>query len=128
MSELEALVDILVVKKLAQMLGVQTTSSSAQNQWYDAEEAYPMLGLKSADQLRVMVRNGTLRLKKRGLEDYEVRDVRSPDSQIPRYQFHIEKCDARLSLSPELRQPKKANKKINRIVDSYAVNKKLSKN
>ncbi|HYX15076.1 MAG TPA: hypothetical protein VE944_12060 [Nostoc sp.] len=96
---------------LAEMLGVSLRAQH-KNQWYDTEEAYPLLGLKSADQLREMVRNGTLRLKVKGREDYEVRDVRSPDSQIPRYQFHIEKCDTRLSLPPELRQPKKVNKKL----------------
>ncbi|MEH2201149.1 hypothetical protein [Nostoc sp.] len=105
-SELEAIVDRLVREKLAEMLGVQTTTK-AQNQWHDAEAAYPLLGLKSADQLREMVRNGNLRLKKRGLEEYEVRDLRSPNSQKPRYQFHIEKCEARLLERPEKRRGKK---------------------
>jgi hypothetical protein len=102
-SELEAIVDRLVREKLAEMLGV-SAPAKIQNQWHDTEEAYPLLGLKSADQLREMVRNGILRLKKTANVDYEVRDLRSPYSQVPRYQFHIENCVARLSLPPEKRQ------------------------
>ncbi|MEH1902502.1 MAG: hypothetical protein V7L04_14055 [Nostoc sp.] len=87
------------------MFGVDATTP--QSQWRDTEEAYFLLGLKSADKLREMVKDGTLRLKVKGREDHEVRDVRSPHSQIPRYQFHIEKCEARLSLPPENRLEKK---------------------
>ncbi|NDJ20925.1 hypothetical protein GS682_04555 [Nostoc sp. B(2019)] len=83
---------------LAEMLGVTTVP---QRQWYDTNPAYVHLDLDSAEQLREMVRNGTLRI------GHEVRDMRSPSSQIPRYQFHIEKCEARLSQPPEQRFIKK---------------------
>ncbi|MCC5641081.1 hypothetical protein LC593_35730 [Nostoc sp. CHAB 5844] len=88
-SQIEALVEKLVKKKLAEMLGVTATAPQTQRQWYDTDPAYCLLGFDSSEQMRVMVRDGTLRL------GHEVRDVRSPSSQIPRYQFHIEKCEAR---------------------------------
>jgi hypothetical protein len=102
-SQLKAIVEDIVKQTLAQMLGVNATAQS-QKQWYDTELAYLPLGLNSAEQLREMVRNGLLRI------GYEVRDVRSPSSQIPRYQFHIEKCEARLNAPPEKRQIKKDKK------------------
>ncbi|MEH1821510.1 MAG: hypothetical protein V7L31_20925 [Nostoc sp.] len=98
-SQIEALVEKLVKKKLAEMLGVNV--SQPQRQWYDTEDAYSILALNTTEQLREMVRSGLLRI------GYEVRDVRSPSSQIPRYQFHIEKCEARLLQSPEKRRSKK---------------------
>ncbi|WP_414755607.1 hypothetical protein [Anabaena sp. CCY 9910] len=88
-----------IKETLAEMLGVQPTQP--QRQWYDTDPAYSHLGLDSAEQLRTMVRDGTLRV------GVEVRDVRSPNSQIPRYQFHIEKCETRLLNPPEKRKVKK---------------------
>ncbi|MDZ8138207.1 MULTISPECIES: hypothetical protein [unclassified Nostoc] len=85
---------------LAEMLGVNATAQN-QRQWYDTDPAYSRLDLDSAEQLREMTRNETLRI------GIEVRDVRSPNSQLPRYQFHIEKCEARLLQRPEKRQGKK---------------------
>lgn len=102
-SQLKAIVEVMVKDTLAQILGVNV-AVQAQRQWYDTEQAYSLLGLNLPDQLRDMVRSGLLRI------GHEVRDVRSPDSQLPRYQFHIEKCEARLSLPPEQRQSKKAKK------------------
>ncbi|BBD69555.1 hypothetical protein NIES4072_31120 [Nostoc commune NIES-4072] len=102
-SQLKAIVEDMVKDTLAQMLGVNATAQPSR-QWYDTDPAYSLLGLNSDEQLRVMVRDGTLRL------GYEVRDVRSPNSQTPRYQFHLEKCEARLSLPPEKRQIKKDKK------------------
>jgi hypothetical protein len=99
-SQLKAIVEDIVKDTLAQMLGVNSTAQS-QKQWHDTELAYSLLGLNSVEQLREMVRNGLLRI------GHEVRDVRSPSSQIPRYQFHIEKCEARLLQSPEKRRGKK---------------------
>lgn len=89
-----------IKKILAEMLGVNQSADS-RRQWYDTEQAYSLLGLNSVKQLREMVRSGILRI------GHEVRDVRSPDSQIPRYQFHVERCDARLVLPPEKRQGRK---------------------
>ncbi|MEH1786538.1 MAG: hypothetical protein V7L23_13370 [Nostoc sp.] len=60
-SQIEALVEKLVKKKLAEMLGVNTTTQP-QRQWYDTEQAYSLLGLNLADQLRDMVRSGLLDL------------------------------------------------------------------
>lgn len=81
---------------LAEMLGVQSTPRP-QCQWQDTDPAFELLGLNSAEQLRNMVRDGLLRIGD------EVRDVRSPSSQIPRYQFHVERCETRLNLPPEKR-------------------------
>ncbi|MFN6572349.1 hypothetical protein [Dendronalium sp. ChiSLP03b] len=92
---------------LAEMLGLQATDPKSQRKWYDTEQAYSLLGLNSAEQLREMVRDGRLRLKEGQSQDFEVRDVRSPNSAIPRYQFHIEKCEARLAMPPEKRSHKK---------------------
>ncbi|MCC5636369.1 hypothetical protein LC593_10955 [Nostoc sp. CHAB 5844] len=97
-SQLDQIVEEKVKKILAQMLGVQSTTN---RQWYDTDPAYSLLGFDSAEQLRIMLRDGILRI------GHEVRDVRSPNSQIPRYQFHVEKCEARLNLPPEKRRIKK---------------------
>ncbi|MBW4480279.1 MAG: hypothetical protein KME54_26445 [Tolypothrix brevis GSE-NOS-MK-07-07A] len=85
---------------LAEMLGVNNVIQSSR-QWYDTELAYSLLGLNSVKQLREMVRSGTLRI------GHEVRDVRSPDSLVPRYQFHIEKCEQQLALPPEKREARR---------------------
>jgi hypothetical protein len=66
--------------------------------WCNADPGYIHLGLDSAEQLRIMVRTGVLRV------GIEVRDVRSRDSRLPRYQFHIAKCEARLLEPPAKRQ------------------------
>lgn len=105
-SQIREITKEIVKQVLAEMLGLNNTYTSAtlsnhQVQWHDTEVAYSLLGLNSAEQLRIMVRDDTLRI------GIEVRDVRSRNSQIPRYQFHIEKCEARLSLPPEKRSPKK---------------------
>ena len=102
-SQIEALVEKLVKEKLAEMLGVNTTSLP-QRQWYDTDIAYSRLGLDSAKKLREMVKSGILRV------GHEVRDVSSTDSRLPRYQFHIEKCGARLLQPPGKRQIRKVKK------------------
>lgn len=96
----ESQLRVAIREILAEMLGVNATVQSL-GQWYYTEQAYPLLGFKSVKQLREMVRSGILRV------GHEVRDVRSPKSQVPRYQFHIEKCEARLALPPEKRRGKK---------------------
>jgi hypothetical protein len=84
---------------LAEMLGVATVQSSAtQRQWYDTSSAYSLLGFDDAEQLREAVRSGLFRVGQ------EVRDRRKPQSKLPRYQFHIEKCQKRLSEKPERRR------------------------
>ncbi len=107
-EQLRTIVQDTVKQVLSEMLGLNTIQT--QRQWYDTEQAYHRLDLDSAEQLRTMVRDGTLRL------EHEVRDVRSPGSQIPRYQFHIEKCSTRLLQRPEKRRAapssRKGNKKI----------------
>ncbi|WP_445634610.1 Helix-turn-helix domain-containing protein [Nostoc sp. DSM 114161] len=108
-EQLRAITKDAVKEVLVEMLGLNTIQT--QRQWYDTEQAYSRLDLDSAEQLRIMVRDGTLRL------EHEVRDVRSPNSQVPRYQFHIEKCSTRLLQRPEKRRSvplgtRKSNKKI----------------
>ncbi|MBD2437391.1 hypothetical protein [Nostoc sp. FACHB-110] len=101
-SQLKEIIEPLVRQILAEMLGMQSTNQPTR-QWYDTDQAYSLLGLDYPDQLRDLVRSGILRI------GIEVRDVRSPNSQIPRYQFHIEKCDKQLLIAPEKR---KISKKI----------------
>ena len=86
----------IVREILAEMFGVQNQNQI--KQWYDIAEAYKLLDLKSAKQLREMIRSGLLRV------GYEVRDRRSPDSQIARYQVHIQKTMERLQKPPEKRR------------------------
>ena len=69
-------------------------------QWYDTTPAYSLLGLDSAETLRIMVREKMLRL------GVEVRDIRLQGSSKPHYQFHIGKCEARLLEPPEKRSPR----------------------
>jgi hypothetical protein len=86
---------------LAEMLGLGTPASaqvSPLRQWYDTDPAYKMMGLDDAEQLREAVRSGLLRV------GHEVRDRRKPKAKLPRYQFHIEKCQQRLSERPERRK------------------------
>lgn len=103
-SQLREIVEPLVRQILAEMLGVQQSTTQPQRQWHDTDPAYSLLGLDYPDQLRDLVRSGIMRI------GIEVRDVRSPNSQIPRYQFHIEKCEARLLVPPEKRKPSKDKK------------------
>jgi hypothetical protein len=87
---------------LSEMLNVNTIAAQPQREWYDTDPAYSMLGLDSPKQLRKMIADGILRVGKDG----EVRDLRSPGARLPRYQFHIAKCQARLSLPPSKRKGK----------------------
>lgn len=83
---------------LVEMLGIGTPLQvNVQRLWYDTSSAYELLGLNDAEQLREAVRSGLLRL------GHEVRDRRKPKAKLPRYQFHIEKCQKRLSERPERR-------------------------
>jgi hypothetical protein len=85
---------------LAEMLGITNTpqpQTQPNREWYDTDPAYQLLGLKDAEQLREAVRSGLFRV------GHEVRDRRKPQSKLPRYQFHIEKCNKRLSERPERR-------------------------
>ncbi|NJL21201.1 MAG: hypothetical protein HC895_10875 [Leptolyngbyaceae cyanobacterium SM1_3_5] len=86
---------------LAEMLGLDApapASVSPLRQWYDTDPAYTPLGLNDPEQLREAVRSGLLRV------GHEVRDRRKPKAKLPRYQFHIEKCQQRLSERPERRR------------------------
>ena len=85
---------------LAEMLGVQVVQSGSQRQWYDTDPAYELLDLDEPEQLREAVRSGLLRI------GYEVRDRRKPRAKLPRYQFHIERCQQRLLEKPEKRKGK----------------------
>ncbi len=83
---------------LIEMLGLSApTLTPSTRQWYDTDPAYQLLGLNDAEQLREAVRSGLLRI------GHEVRDRRKPQAKLPRYQFHIEKCQKRLSERPERR-------------------------
>jgi hypothetical protein len=103
-SQLRQVVEELVKQTLAQILGVNTATPQPQREWYDTDPAYQILGLDSPKQMRKMVADGILRVNK----DDEVRDLRSPGARLPRYQFHIAKCQARLSVPPAKRKGKAA--------------------
>ena len=92
---------------LAEMLGLQAELQSSQ-QWHDTDPAYKLLNLGSAKTLRELVKCGVLRL------GTEVRDTRKICGQKARYQFHIEKCLARLCELPEKRAttPRGRSRKI----------------
>jgi len=74
--------------------------SPANRQWYDTDPAYQMLGFDHSNQLREAVRSGLLRV------GHEVRDRRKPMAKLPRYQFHLDKCQKRLAERPERRWAK----------------------
>jgi len=73
-------------------------TSPANRQWYDTDPAYQMLGFDHPKQLREAVTSGLLRI------GHEVRDRRKPNGKLPRYQFHLDKCQQRLSVRPEKRK------------------------
>lgn len=79
------------------LLGMQPPQPPTNRQWYDTDPAYQMLGFDNPKQLREAVKSNLLRVGK------EVRDRRKPQSKLPRYQFHLERCQKRLSESPERR-------------------------
>ncbi len=81
---------------LAEMLGIEDRERT--KQWYDINEAYKLLDLRSAKQLREMIRTGLLRI------GHEVRDRRSPSSRVARYQVNIPKSLERLRKPPETRR------------------------
>jgi hypothetical protein len=86
---------------LLELLGVgipAQATSPANRQWYDTDPAYQMLGFDHPKQLREAVSSGLLRI------GHEVRDRRKPNGKLPRYQFHLEKCQKRLSERPERRK------------------------
>ncbi|MGB3493914.1 MAG: hypothetical protein WBA57_14385 [Elainellaceae cyanobacterium] len=84
---------------LLELLGATAAAASTASarQWYDTDPAYKLLDLDQAEQLREAVRSGLLRI------GHEVRDRRKPQARLPRYQFHIGKCQKRLSERPERR-------------------------
>lgn len=92
----QAVAEILL--DVAQQLGIEPHNSHQNRQWYDTNLAYKLLGYDEAEQLRDAVRSGLLRV------GYEVRDRRKPQAKLPRYQFHIEKCQNRLLELPEKRR------------------------
>ncbi len=92
----EALAQVFM--ELAQQLGADPEAARIERQWLDTNQAYKSLGLQSAKALRDLVTSGDLRLGQ------EVRDRRRKSSTVPRYQFHIEKCQARLTQLPEKRR------------------------
>lgn len=83
---------------LIEFFGEMQEQIQDQRQWYDTDPAYKLLGLNDSEQLRSAVRCGLLRI------GHEVRDRRKPKAKLPRYQFHIEKCQKRLLERPEQRK------------------------
>lgn len=90
-----------LIKEAVREVLEESEKLHTQREWYGTNSAYKLLGLDNPEELRVMVRDGRLRV------GHEVRDKRSPNSQIPRYQFHLAKCQERLLIPPERRKIKK---------------------
>jgi hypothetical protein len=93
LSEVEAMV--------SQALYKLAMKSQQPADWADTDPAYRLLGYSSSKELLDAVKAGLFRVGK----GKEVRDRRKPGSQKPIYQFHIQRCHARLEEPPEQRRP-----------------------
>ena len=93
----ERLIPESQIREVVRSLLLEIQSVPPKAQWYDTTPAYSLLGLDSAETLRIMVRQKMLRL------GVEVRDIRLQGSCKPHYQFHIAKCETRLLEPPEKR-------------------------
>lgn len=92
-SQLEEIVEAKVKKILASMLGI--TQHNARKEWYETNEAWHLLDLKSAEDLRRKRRNGFFKQGyhyRKGNED--------PGATMPRWEFHVPRCKERLSENP----------------------------
>jgi hypothetical protein len=69
----------------------------SQKTWYFTNEAAIALDLP-AKKLRELNRSGLFKM------GYHVRDVTPPNSKLPRYQFHVERCSKQLETPPEKRK------------------------
>src|SRR6476646_3154870 len=94
-SQLEEIVAVLVRQELAKMLGLTPNNTHPNQEWFNASQAYQILGYEKAKHLYEAVHSGLFRLGK------EVRDRRSPGSHRATYQFHIARCEARLLEPPD---------------------------
>jgi hypothetical protein len=70
----------------------------SETQFLPTKTAYQVLGYVNSDSLLYAVKSGLLRI------GIEVQDRRSPNSQIPRYFFDLNKCVERLQTIPEKRK------------------------
>lgn len=120
LSQLEAVVDKLVEKKMQEKFGTiterlpsviasllkggekQDNNSPTTTEWLNPQDASKVLG-RSVRYLSKMVDEGVLRLKVQNVRLPEVRDIRLPGSARPSYQYHIERCQKRLTIPPEER-------------------------
>lgn len=93
-SEVDALVEEMVKKTLAEMLGFSINPPT----FLPTTKAAKELEL-SNDQLLNKVKTGVYRVGK------EVQDRRSPNSTVPRYFFDVQKCRDRNNTPPEKRKP-----------------------
>lgn len=92
-SQLEAVVEQKVKQILAAMLGIAQQKS--RQEWYETSEAWILLDLKSAEDLRRKRRNGFFKLGyhyRKGNED--------PAATMPRWEFHVLRCRERLAEDP----------------------------
>ncbi|MBD2020872.1 hypothetical protein H6F43_11845 [Leptolyngbya sp. FACHB-36] len=94
LSELEAVVEAILRRKLAAMLGV----GAPESEWLDASAAYKVLGYPSLKALNDARKSGLYRL------GTEVADRRKPGSKKPRYQYHIAMCQQRKQQNPDKRR------------------------
>lgn len=110
LSQLEAVVDAMVEKKMrekfgaiASLLGENPPENSPKTtEWLNPQDASKLLG-RSVRYLSKMVDEGILRLQAKNVRLPEVRDVRLPGSARPSYQYHVERCQKRLTVPPEER-------------------------
>ncbi|MGG6269029.1 hypothetical protein ACQ4M3_34340 [Leptolyngbya sp. AN03gr2] len=92
-SQLEAVVEEKVKQILAEMLGV--TQQRSRQEWFETNDAWSLLDLKNAEDLRRKRRNGFFKLGyhyRKGNED--------PGATMPRWEFHVPRCQERLAEDP----------------------------
>ncbi|MDA0265476.1 MAG: hypothetical protein O2890_09280 [Cyanobacteria bacterium] len=85
LEQLETMVDALVKRRLAEMLGVNSPKVT-QRQWYRASDAAKKLDLDTADNLHDLRLAGDL------TEGKHWRDTSSKHSKRPTYQYHVGNC------------------------------------
>ena len=96
-GELEKLVEAVVRREL-QKIFAPLAEPTPTEEWVDVNEACETLGFPDNEALYRAIRSGLFR------KGTEVRDRRLPGRKKPRYQFHVARCQSRLSQSPEKRK------------------------
>jgi hypothetical protein len=85
-------------EEIQQAINTLTRNPTPVNrEWYDVKDALETLGI-SPDYFRDLVKRGFFR------PEIDFRDIRSPGSAKPKYQFHKDNCQKKLSQDPAKRK------------------------